>query len=439
MYHHLILPGFLILAQTYVPIGIGLGLVAIVFLFIISALISGSEMAFFSLTPLQISDIRALKTNGSKNIIKLIEKPKLLLATILVANNFVNIAIIVISTYITSYYTSTLNAPLTVLFVQVALVTLLLLLLGEIIPKIFGQRYALPFSQFMAAPMMFFRTIFYPLSVLFVKSTSLIDNRIKTKGIDITPEDFSEAIELSTYHESTTDEERKMLKGIAKFSEIDVREIMKSRLDVVAIDEETSFGALLGVIRETGYSRIPVYKETFDNVSGILYVKDLLAHLGQDEKFAWQQLLRPPFYVPENKKIDDLLKEFQERKIHLAIVVDEYGGTSGIVTLEDIIEEIVGEINDEFDTDEAAYTKTDENTYFFEAKTLLNDFCKILEMDDDIFEDVRGEAESLAGLILELAGKIPQKNEQLSIKHLTFIIDAVDRRRIKRVKVIVNR
>ena len=415
-----------------------MSLLAILFLLLCSALMSGSEMAFFSLTPSQISDIKEFTTSGSKKIIKLLEKPKLLLATLLIGINFLNIMVVIISTYISTFYFQYIPYPLLALFIQVVLVTFLILLIAEIIPKIFAQNYALPFVQFMATPLIILRTLFYPLSILMVKSTSILDKQMKNKGLDITSEDFSEALELSTYHESTSEEERKMLKGIAKFSEIDVKEIMKSRIDVVAVDVETPFTELLEIIKNSGYSRIPAYKETFDNVEGILYVKDLLQHLNETNSFNWKTLLRDAFFVPENKKIDDLLKEFQHKKIHLSIVVDEYGGTSGIVTLEDIIEEIVGEINDEFDTNEVIYTQTDEKTYFFEAKTSLNDFCKILGIDDAIFEEVRGESESIGGLILELFGKIPQKNDSTRIHNMTFVIETVDKRRIKKIKVILD-
>ncbi len=424
--------------NTYFPLNIVLGFLVIIILLLCSAMISGSEIAFFSLTPTQIADIKEFKTSGSKKIIELIEKPKLLLATVLIVNNFINITIVIISTYITTFYTQFIPYPLLTLVIQIVFVTFLLLLIGEIIPKIFAQRFALQFTQLMATPLVVMRKIFYPLSILMVKSTVIIDKRISKKGLDISPEDFSEAVELSTHHESTSEEEKKMLKGIAKFSDIDVKEIMKSRTDVVAVEKETPFLELLEIIKESGYSRIPVYKESFDNIEGILYVKDLLQHLEENNTFNWQALVRMAFFVPENKKIDDLLKEFQSKKIHFSIVVDEYGGTSGIVTLEDIIEEIVGEINDEFDANESIFTKTDEKTYLFEAKTSLNDFCKIIEIDDAIFDDIRGESDSLAGLILELLEKIPKKNDSIKVKNMTFIIDTVDKRRIKKVMVVLD-
>jgi len=421
-----------------VPLNILLGFIVLVVLLFISALISGAEIAFFSLTLSQIGDIKNFKTAVSKKIVSLLEKPKFLLATILISNNFVNIAIVIISTFITAHYATALTHPVIAFVVQVVLVTFLLLLMGEIIPKVIAHRHALSFAQFMAHPIKVLQLIFYPLSYVMVKFTSVIDKSIEKKGLDITPEDLYEAIELSTENEITSEDERKMLKGIAKFGDIEVKEIMKSRIDVIAVDETTSFAKLLDIVKESGYSRIPVFKETFDNISGILYVKDLLQHLDKNDTFQWQQLLRTAFFVPENKKIDDLLKEFQSKKIHLSIVVDEYGGTSGIVTLEDIIEEIVGEINDEFDVDEANFVKENDNTYIFEGKTSLNDFCKVLEIDDARFDDVRGDADSLAGLMLELSGKIPLRNESVQIKNMTFIALNVDKRRIKRIKVIIK-
>ncbi len=411
---------------------------ALAILLCFSALISGSEIAFFSLAPEKVSEIKTHNTSSSKLIISLLEHPKYLLATILIGNNFVNIAIVVISTFITFHYASLLTHPLLGFLVQVVLVTFLLLLVGEIIPKVLAHRYAFSFAQFMARPLKVLRYFFHPLSFVMVHFTSFIDKRIQKKGLEITAEDVYEAIELSATDERTPEDERKMLKGIAKFNDIEVKEIMKSRIDVVAVDENTKFSNLLDLIRRSGYSRIPVYKETFDSITGILYVKDLLQYLDEGDSFKWQKLLRTPFFVPENKKIDELLKEFQSKKIHLSIVVDEYGGTSGIVTLEDVIEEIVGEINDEFDVDEVCYHKEDAHTYIFEGKTSLNDFCKIVEVDDAIFDDKRGDSDTLAGLMLELFGKIPDKNESINVSGMKFIAAVVDKRRIKKVKVILK-
>ncbi|MDD3875219.1 MAG: gliding motility-associated protein GldE [Bacteroidales bacterium] len=434
---HLLVNLFVLLSTGFLPVKIIISLFLIIILLCGSALVSGSEIAFFSLTHAQITEIKTFKTSSSLKILKLLDKPKHLLATILISNNFINIAIVILSTFITAHYVHLLSNPLIGFLIQVVLITFLLLLFGEILPKILAHRYALPAAQFFARPILFLRVIFYPLSSIMVRFGSFIDNRIEKKHINMTSEDLFEAIELSTHDKTTTEDERKMLKGIAKFSNIEVKEIMKSRIDVVAIEESTSFDKLLHFLNESAYSRIPVYSETFDNITGILYVKDLLKHLDEDKDFNWRELLRTPFFVPENKGIDDLLKEFQARKIHLSIVVDEYGGTSGIVTLEDIIEEIVGEINDEFDVDEVNYQKINENTYIFEGKISLNDFCKIIEIDDGIFDKVRGDSDSLAGLVLELSGKIPQKNERIDFENMTFIAETVDKRRIKKVKVVI--
>jgi gliding motility-associated protein GldE len=292
----------------------------------------------------------------------------------------------------------------------------------------------------MALPMSFLRKLFWPLSMLLVKSTNLIDKRIARKGHEITMDDLSEALDITTSDTDTPEEEKKILKGIVKFGDIAVREIMRARIDVTALDEKTPFNRILDTIVEAGYSRVPVFHESFDNVTGILYIKDLLAHLNKTGDFNWQQLQRPAFFVPENKRISDLLHEFQLRKIHMAIVVDEYGGTSGLVTMEDILEEIVGEINDEFDneSDNIPFLRIDDNNFIFEGKTLLNDFCKALGIQDRIFSEAKGESDTLAGLMLELAGKIPEKNESLKFENFTFQAETVDKRRIKRVKVTLD-
>jgi gliding motility-associated protein GldE len=330
------------------------------------------------------------------------------------------------------------QSPLLGFFIQIVVVTSLILLFGEIMPKIFAAQYPVQMAHSMAAPMSFLKSLFNPLSTLLVKSTDIIDNRIARKGHEITIDDLSEALDITTAGTNTPEEEKKILKGIVKFGDIAVKEIMRSRIDVTAVDEKTPYAKLLAIILEAGYSRVPVYSESFDNVTGILYIKDLLPHLNQQGEFNWQELQRPAFFVPENKRISDLLHEFQTRKIHMAIVVDEYGGTSGLVTMEDILEEIVGEINDEFDseTDTIHFLKIDEHTYIFEGKTLLNDFCKALEIEDRIFAEAKGESDTLAGLMLELAGKIPEKNESISFGDFTFMAETVDNRRIKRVKVV---
>ncbi|MDP2423484.1 MAG: gliding motility-associated protein GldE [Bacteroidales bacterium] len=414
-----------------------LSLGALVLLFF-SALISGAEVAFFSLTPHEIHDLREKESKRTKNMLKLIETPKKLLATILIANNFVNVSIIIILTLISLNWFNLAASPVLAFIVQVIVVTSLILLLGEIVPKVLAANFSLRYARRVTPFMHILSSVFSPLAILLVRSTSFIDKRIARKGHDISLSELSKAIEI-TSGKTTPEEEKMILKGIVKFGNIDVKEIMKSRIDVSTVDIETPFSELLSFILDSGYSRIPVYEGSFDQIAGILYIKDLLPFLDQPDSFDWRKLLRQAFFVPENKKINDLLQEFRSKKIHLAIVVDEYGGTSGIVTLEDVIEEIVGEINDEFDieSEDIIYSKLDNNNYVFEGKTLLNDFCKIIGVDDKIFMQVKGESDTLAGLLLELMGKIPEKDESISFNKFVFKVESVDKRRIKRIRVTV--
>lgn len=411
-----------------------------VVLLFFSALISGSEVAFFSITPTQLNDLKTKKTRRGNAIIALLEMPRRLLATILITNNFVNVAIVILSTYVTKELFDFNEFPLWAAFlIQVVVVTALILFSGEILPKIYATQKNMEFARVMALPMSLLIKIFRPLSTILVSSTNLIDRKLKSKASNISMSELSDAIEL-TSDETTMEEERKILKGIIKFTDLDVKEIMKARLDVVAVDITTGFHELLRIITESGFSRIPVYEESFDNIKGILYIKDLLSHLNKDDNFNWQKLVRDAFFVPENKRINDLLQEFQEKKIHMAVVVDEYGGTSGIVTLEDIIEEIVGEIDDEHDvsTDEEFYRKLDKNRFLFKAKTSLNDFCKIIGIEDKIFDEVKGESDTIAGLILEILGKIPEPGENVEYGQFIFTIKSVDKRRIKELIVKVD-
>jgi len=414
-----------------------IGFVTIGILLFCSACISASEVAFFSLSPSQINDIQKQVDKKDEKTHFFLERPNQLLATILIANNFINIGIVVLSTFVINKIFTFHEGFIIAFFIQVIAVTALILFFGEIVPKVYAAKYPQKIARFMTTPLTILNSIFTPLSFLLVSSTRYFDKRISKKGIDITMTDLSNAIEITRDDNNIEEDEEKMLKGIVRFGNIDVSEVMTSRMDVVAVDSSVSYNKLLDIIQECGYSRIPVYKESFDNIEGILYVKDLLKHLDESENFPWQTLLRKAFFVPENKKLNDLLREFQEKKIHLAIVVDEYGGTQGIITLEDIIEEIVGDINDEFDTEESIFTKIDNFTYIFEAKTQLNDFCKTLGLPDDLFDDVKGESESIAGLILEIKGDIPEKGEEFVCKKIKFSIDLVDARRIKRVKIVL--
>lgn len=416
-------------------------------LLLFSALISGSEVAFFSLSPSEKEVLNSSETKEHTRVNKLLASPKKLLATILISNNFVNVAIIILSTYtINNVFdfsafpeivisSSNITAAVTFL-IEVACITFVILLFGEVIPKVYATKNALKLATRMAKPIITLKKFFKPFSSLLIYSTGIIDNRIKRKGLDVSVEELSNALDLTEGIPEDKDEHR-ILKGIVKFGEISVKQIMKARVDVVSIEKETTFNDVITIILDSGHSRIPVFEDSFDKIIGLLYIKDLLPHIKEPDNFDWNSLIRKPFFVPENKKLDDLLKEFQDKKIHLAIVVDEYGGTSGIVTLEDVLEEIVGEISDEFDPEDVSYSKLDDNTYIFDGKTGLNDLIKIIGLkDNSIFEEASKDADTLAGLIIEIAGKIPYKNEKISYKNFTFIIEAADKRRVKRIKLI---
>ncbi|HBS88469.1 MAG: hemolysin [Bacteroidetes bacterium GWF2_38_335] len=417
-------------------VDIALMLLVLIVLLFFSAMISGSEVAFFSMTPQRKQKLIDNNTPKSKLVIKLINNPEKLLATILIANNTVNVGIVILSSYITSSLVDFSDEQLMGFIFQVIVVTFLILLFGEIIPKVYATRYPEIFTGIMAYPVNFLNKLFSPLSFFLIRSTSLVNKRI-TKKSQISIDELSQALDITSQSKELKDDE-KMLKGIVKFGRIDVKEIMKSRIDTIAVDINTGYKKLISIIVESGFSRIPVYEKSFDHVKGVLYIKDLLSHLDKEDNFDWGKLIRPPYFVPESKKIDDLLEEFQTKKIHLAIVIDEYGGTSGIITLEDILEEIVGEINDEFDVADTGYTFIQENEYLFEAKISLNDFNKVVHVENDFFDKVRGDADTLAGLILEIKGNIPQKNDVIIYKQFEFTVKAADIRRIKQVYVKIK-
>lgn len=403
----------------------------------LSALISASEVAFFSLSPKNRDELRKSSSSRDKNILQIYDKPKMLLATILIANNLVNIGIVLISAIIAEQELSFIRNPVISFLIQVVAVTFLILLFGEVIPKVFANQHALSVARFMAIPLALLEKLLYPLSFLLVKSTSFIDKKVKKKIHAISIEDLSHAIDL-TITSDTPEPERKILKAIAKFGQVNVKQIMVPRMDITGFESGIPFKKLCEEILASRYSRVPVYKDSIDRITGILYVKDLLPYLDREEDFKWQSLLREPFFVPENKKNDDLLKEFQHRKMHMAVVVDEFGGTSGIVTLEDIIEEIVGEINDEFDDDELIYSKLDDQNYVFEGKVSLTDLSRKLGVDASAFDLANGrEPDTLAGFLIEYTGNIPQKGERVSFKDFIFTVESADSRKIKRVKVTV--
>lgn len=422
----------LVTSSNVHPMEIGLAALLMSILLICSALISGAEVAYFSLSPADKEEIESNKLKRASLLTALLERPKRLLATILIANNFVNVAIVILSTFIADGLMPKSLSIEVQLLIQIGLVTFLLLLLGEVIPKVYANSRPLQLASFMAMPLFYLRAILTPISSVLVSSTNFIDKRIKKKGHSISVDELSHALEL-TSDENQTEEDHRILEGIVKFGNTEVKQVMTSRVDTVSIDINKDFKTVIEIILDAGYSRIPIYEDSFDNIKGILYIKDILAHLQKDE-FKWQKLIRKPFFVPENKKIDDLLREFQTKKIHLAIVVDEYGGSSGIISLEDILEEIVGEISDEFDDDDLVYSKLDDQNYVFEAKIALNDMYRVLNIEGEDFEEAKGEAETLAGLVLELFGKIPKKNEKIKLNGYQITIEAADKRRVKRVK-----
>ena len=403
-------------------------IIVLLLLLLFSASASASEVAYFSLTP---GELDKLKEKGYHKILGLLKKPDLLLSTILITNNFVNVGIVIISSYLVNTFFDFSAYPILGFVIQVIVVTFIILLVGEIIPKLYANRSQTKVAILMAGPLTFASYIFRPLSLLLIKSTSVISKRIAKKdGLSI--DQLSKALELT--EDAEIDNEKDILEGIVRFSNINAIDIIQPRINIIALDIEDDFNIVKETVIKHGYSRQPVYRENLDNIEGILYVKDLLAHLNESADFKWQSLIRPAYFVPETKKINDLLEEFQLKKVHMAIVDDEYGGTSGIVTMEDILEEIVGEINDEYDEKEETYILLKNDTYIFEACTLLNDFLKIVDADPDSFKDIEGEADTLAGLILEIKGELPQKNDVITYQEHKFTVLEVDNRRIKKLR-----
>ena len=404
-------------------------------LLICSALISGSEVAFFSLNA---SDLESLEENNAENerINNLLKQPEELLGTILIANNFVNVGIVILSSFLLNEYFSPENwSTLAVFLVEILSITTVLLLFGEILPKVYARSSRLSFAKLVAGFLSGIHKILLPLSRRLSKTVNRLS--IEGKGPSISVDDLEQALEL-TSDDNTKEEEQRILKGIVRFGSTSVKEVMTPRTSVVAIDEKTGYHEALNKMTESGYSRIPVFEENLDQIKGLLYVKDLLPYMDASEKFGWQDLMRQPFFVPESKKIDDLLGEFQRRRVHLAIVVDEFGGTSGVITLEDVLEEIVGEISDEFDDDDLSYSKLDDYNFVFEASIPLIDLCRVLDLPKDRFDAVDGESDTLAGLVLELAGKFLDKGEVISYNEFTFLVESTDQRKIIRVKITIN-
>ena len=412
------------------------GIMACLLLFV-SGFASGSEIAFFSLSPNDLSELDEERDEADTKVKQLRQESERTLATILITNNLVNVTIIMLFGYFFNHLVDFGSAWWLEFLCMTVLLTFLLLLFGEIMPKVYAGQHALQFCRGAAGGILFFRRLFYPFASIVMSSGRLADKVVRQESHVLSVDDLEQALELTDKEDLK--EEQRMLEGIVRFGDETAKEIMTSRQDVVDLDFKATFQEVLQCVVENNYSRIPVYQDNSDNIRGILYIKDLLPHLSKGGNFRWQSLIRPPYFVPETKKIDDLLREFQENKVHIAIVVDEFGGTSGIVTLEDILEEIVGEINDEYDEDEKNYQRINSNTYVFEGKTLLSDFYKILKLDDDIFEEVEGDADTIAGLLLEIKGDFPKLHEKLEYQNFTFEIMEMEERRISKVKVVIKR
>jgi putative hemolysin len=408
---------------------------AIAVLLFMSAMISASEVAFFSLKADDFERCRESDDPADKNIVQLLKKPRLLLATILIMNNFVNVGVVTISTFLMWEMAGTRKPTETVVGLVTFGATFAITFFGEIIPKVYATRHNWTFARRMGGTWLMLEKVWHLISYLLLSMSNVIERRIEKKGYSTTVDELNQALDLTTENNETTAEEKDILKSIVNFGTLAVKRVMKSRMDISAVDVDLNFKELMEQVNKSGFSRIPVYKETLDHIEGILYIKDLLPYLEESENFKWQKLLRPGYFVPETKKLDSLLKDFQSKRVHMAVVVDEYGGTSGLVTLEDLIEEIIGEINDEFDEVNLGYQKIDDRTFVVEGKTLVHDMCKALEVEATIFDDVKGESESVGGLILELHGSLPKVGEQIRFDRFTFTILTADQKKINRVRV----
>lgn len=413
-----------------------ISLVIVFLLLICSAFISGSEVALFSLSQKDIDDLSVEDYNTGTLISKLLERPKKLLATILVANNFINIAIVILFSSISEALFSSIKTGIIRFVVEVVVVTFLILLFGEVLPKIYANRNNVAFSKMVSLPISILDRVLTPVTIPMRNIILYVEKKFSVQKTSFSVDQLSHALELTNQSE-TTQEEQKILEGIVTFGNTEVRQVMSPRIDIFALEKEETFAEIMPKIVEKGYSRIPVYHESIDYIEGVLFIKDLIPYI--DEKdFDWQNLIRKPFFIPENKKLDNLLKEFQGMKNHLAIVVDEYGGTSGLVSLEDVLEEIVGDISDEFDDEDIIYSQIDDKNYLFEGKISLKDFYRIIDINGSLFEDKKGEAETLAGFILEISGNFPKKNQKISFDNYTFTVESLDNRRIKQIKVTLS-
>jgi putative hemolysin len=412
------------------------GSIGIAFFLCSSALVSAAEVALFSLTPKDIKTLFEEDTAKANLISKLLQRPKKLLATILIANNFSHIGVIIIFSFVGNEIFASIASPVLKFIVEVLLVAFLILLFGEVLPKVYASRNNIKFSKFVVNPILFLDQLLSPLSMPMRAVTVFLHEKLGKQKTNISVDQLSQALEL-TSTDDTSSEEQKILEGIVSFGNTDTKQVMSPRIDVFALDIEETFAEIYPKIIDKGYSRIPVYRENIDQIEGVLFVKDLIPHIHKKE-FDWSKLMRQPFFVPENKKLDDLLKDFQRLKSHLAVVVDEYGGTSGLVSLEDVIEEIVGDISDEFDDENINFSQIDDKNYLFEGKINLKDFYRIVDVDEAIFESSKGEAETLAGFILEIVGNFPKKRQKIHFANVYFTIEIVDKKRVKQIKVTLE-
>lgn len=422
--------------QYTLDTNLALGLVVISILLFCSAVVSGAEVALFSLSQKDIDDILQHNSSKGKIISELLEKPKKLLATLLVANNFINIGVVILFSYVGHDIFSVITSAVLKFIVEVIVVSFLILLFGEVLPKVYASRNNIRFAKWIAYPVAGLDKLLSPISLPMRKVTIYLHNKLGKQKTNFSVDQLSQALELTDTDETSSDEQ-KILEGIVTFGNTDTKQVMSPRMDIFALEIEESFKTIYSKIVEMGFSRIPVYRDNIDQIEGVLFVKDLLPHIDKED-FDWKTLLREPFFVPENKKIDNLLKDFQSMKSHLAIVVDEYGGTSGLVSLEDIIEEIVGDISDEFDGDNMNYSKIDDKNYLFEGKTNLKDFYRVTDVEEELFEFKKGEAETLAGFILEILGNFPKKGQKITFENCLFTIETVDKKRIKQIKVTLE-
>ena len=427
-------PSFQLLAT--IDTNLLFGIIGIIVLLFFSAMISGSEVALFSLSQSDLDELNSKNSSKANIINELLAKPKKLLATILVANNFINIGVVILFSYSLNSVFSVIQSTLLKFIVEVILVTFLLLLFGEVLPKVYASRNNIKFALLITYPLSVLDKLLSPISLPMRACTNYIQEKLGKQKTNFSVDQLSQALEL-TSSDDTTQEEQKLLEGIVSFGSTDTKQVMSPRIDLFALDIDETFAEIYPKIVAKEYSRIPVYRDNIDHIEGVLFIKDLIPHINKKE-FDWKTLLREPFFVPENKKLDDLLKDFQSMKSHLAIVVDEYGGTSGIVSLEDVIEEIVGDISDEFDDENINYSQIDDKNFLFEGKINLKDFYRIIDVDEDLFEIRKGEAETLAGFILEILVNFPKKGQKINFENCLFTIEVVDKKRVKQIKVTID-